>query len=195
MPRPFKYIAAIGQKFNRWTVIDDSRADWHVRCECGKDAVMGRHVVMRGLSKSCTSCARKKHGKEGSAIYNIWAGMKQRCQNPKYHGYASYGGRGIQVCERWQSFELFYADMGDPPQGCSLGRMHNDGNYEPGNCQWERPKQQARNKRNTTLVDGVSVAQLAEEHGVPARRVRDRLKAGWPLDKALLTPPDKHNRL
>ena len=195
MGRPFKHIAANGEAFGSWVVLDDSMPLWLVRCQCGFEKKVRRDFLMRGLSRSCGSCAQKTHGKEGSSVYNIWAGMKQRCQNPKYHGYANYGGRGIKVCERWQTFELFYADMGDPPRGTSLGRMNNDGNYEPSNCQWERPKQQARNKRNTTLVDGVSVAQLAEEHGVPARRVRDRLRAGWPLDKALLTPPDKHNRL
>lgn len=75
--------------------------------------------------------------------------MKQRCHNPNQPHYGRYGGRGIQVCERWRnSFADFYADMGDPPgPGYSLDRIDNNGNYEPGNVRWATLAEQRKNQR------------------------------------------------
>ena len=86
-----------------------------------------------------------RNGKESSE-YISWAHMKTRCQNPNNDRYHRYGGRGIKVCERWQSFENFLADMGVRPPGLTLERMDNDSNYEPGNCKWATQKEQANNK-------------------------------------------------
>jgi hypothetical protein len=76
--------------------------------------------------------------------------MIQRCHNPTSAQYAEYGGRGIEVCLRWrQSYANFLADMGYPPtRRHSLDRYPNkNGNYEPTNCRWATPKQQAKNRR------------------------------------------------
>ena len=86
-----------------------------------------------------------KHGMCGTGTYNSWTAMKCRCSNPsnKY-----YYGRGIVVCERWNKFENFYADMGDRPEGASIDRINNDGNYEPNNCRWATHSQQMKNRRS-----------------------------------------------
>ena len=182
-------IEANGKTFNSWTVIDDSQSLWIVICKCGHRQSLRRDFIVRGLSKCCMSCAHKTHGMEGTAIYYIWAGMKQRCQNPKYHGYARYGGRGIKVCDSWQTFENFYRDMGDPSEGLTLNRKNNDGNYEPSNCEWATKKQQIRNRSNTTMItykdETRSLAEWGEIIGVNHGAMKARFRKNWPVERLL----------
>jgi hypothetical protein len=95
-----------------------------------------------------------RHGKSRESVYKIWVGMKQRCSNPKCAGYHNYGGRGIQVCERWEDFILFSNDIGPRPSGLhQLDRIDNNGNYEPGNVRWVLQKDQFRNYRRNVWLD------------------------------------------
>ena len=89
-----------------------------------------------------------KHGKWKSKEWNSWDHMKRRCLNPNDPKFPDYGGRGIEVCERWLKFENFYEDMGDAPSSKhSLERKDNDGNYELSNCKWASPVEQSNNRR------------------------------------------------
>lgn len=120
--------------------------------------------------------------------------MKARCYSPNDKSFHNYGGRGIRVCDRWKdSFENFYADMGDPPKGHTLERINNEGHYEPKNCRWASLKEQANNKRNNQMLSyngkTQSLALWADEmhlHGVTLQTRINRL--GWPVEKALTTP-------
>lgn len=73
--------------------------------------------------------------------------MLSRCGNPNVKSFKDYGARGIKVCARWKKFAGFLADMGNPPDGLTLERKNNDGNYDPKNCKWATWKEQAANRR------------------------------------------------
>jgi hypothetical protein len=109
------------------------------------------------------------HGATGTPMYNAWKTMRARCRNPNNKKYPRYGGRGITICERWDSFENFRDDMGERPEGATLDRIDNDGNYEPENCRWTCQKKQQRNRGNNHLLTiyGKTMS-MAEWHEIVA---------------------------
>ena len=125
-------------------------------------------------------------------LYYVWEKMRDRCNNKNAHNYKNYGGRGIKVCERWNSFARFVNDMGERPEDTTLDRINNDGNYEPGNCRWATRKQQSRNmSRNRNLThDGLTmcVEDWAPHIGIKENALRIRLKR-WQVATALSLPP------
>lgn len=136
-------------------------------------------------------------GRSPTRTYITWAAMVQRCTDPNATSYPLYGARGIAVCERWRwSFENFLADMGERPAGTSIDRIDSNADYEAENCRWATPKRQARNRSTSVVVRHgevtASVAELAESHGHPPRRVYRRMRDGWSLAKALETPAFPH---
>lgn len=140
-----------------------------------------------------------KHGAyvdgKPTKLYRVWLTMRSRCNNPKILHFHRYGGRGIKVCERWDDFANFRADMGEPPgPGYSLDRFPDgDGHYEPGNVRWATKEQQSNNRssnRNITLPDGreMSVSKAAREMKISRLTLQYRVKAGWPADKWFSEP-------
>lgn len=164
MPMPL--IDITGQVFGRWAVIQRSEnkkrePQWLCRCQCGVERIMPSGSLRRGRSIDC-GCGRKEraslvhtrhgHKKNGAETseYKAWRSMRDRCLNVRHRRYEDYGGRGIRVCDRWASFELFIEDMGlKPSRELTLERRNNDGNYEPGNCEWATRKEQTKNRRPT----------------------------------------------
>ena len=117
-----------------------------------------------------------KHGMSKAPLYNTWKAMKTRCYNQKDLSYKNYGGRGISVCKSWRdSFEAFYADMGDRPEGMSIDRIDNGGDYKPGNCRWSTPTEQHNNKRTNRLITAYGVKLTVTEWGrylaIPYNRI------------------------
>lgn len=199
-------IDLTGQRFGMLVVSEfvernkRGMARWLCLCDCGNEAVKTLGNLRSGHSKSCgclrsTTTTREKttHGMYGTPTYKSWSSMITRCNNPANHKYPDYGGRGIKVCERWHAFESFLADMGERPTGKTIGRIDNDGHYDPSNCQWESGKKQGRNKRNTRLFEHNGITATISEHcerlGINASSVRSRIYTyGWGVDKALTTP-------
>lgn len=120
--------------------------------------------------------------------------MKTRCLNPNSVNFKDYGGRGIEVCDRWLAFENFIADVGPRPSPKhSLDRYPDkNGNYEPGNVRWALPEEQQNNRRNTVLVtiDGKAtpLAEVCRDRGLRLRSIWARIDRGWTPEKAVSVP-------
>jgi hypothetical protein len=95
----------------------------------------------------------KYHGMHKSSTYNSWSTMIQRCTNPNNTHYKYYGGRGISIHSRWLDFKIFLEDMGERPEGTTLDRIDNQGNYSPNNCRWVSRKVQASNRHNPSGLE------------------------------------------
>ena len=96
---------------------------------------------------------KKTHGETKTRLYNIWSGMHKRCRLKGHVHFRYYGGRGIKVCKRWERFENFRDDMGQPPSAKhSLDRINADGNYSPRNCRWATAREQARGRRDARFI-------------------------------------------
>lgn len=132
----------------------------------------------------------RTHGDSGSVEYATWANMLHRCQKESAANYHSYGGRGISVCQRWQTYENFLADMGRRPSSeHSLERVNVNGNYEPGNCIWATKEVQVNNTTRNVVheVNGrrLTNTQLAKELNVAPGTIAYRLKQGLSIDEVV----------
>lgn len=163
----------VGQTFGRLTVLapggrnpKNGRSMWLCRCECGVEKCVGGRGLLVGTTRSCgclksdvTVARCTKHGHtsatEGeSSEYMAWRNMHARCTNPNLPNYSCYGGRGITVCDQWGDFQQFIKNMGlKPSNEHTLERVGNNGNYEPGNCEWHIRHVQNRNKRTNVYLE------------------------------------------
>ncbi len=161
-----KCIDIKGQVFGRLTVIEKvigkkNVSEWLCQCECGNKTMVFGSKLRSGQTLSCgcyhiDKITKHGHAKIASSEYLAWTSMYQRCYNENHRSYKNYGGRGIKICDRWlNSFENFYADMGDKPtQKHTLDRYpDNNGNYELSNCRWATMRQQAANTRRNRHIE------------------------------------------
>jgi hypothetical protein len=145
----------------------NARSFWKFRCDCGVEKEIDAAHVRYGRIRSCgcllddvlhsqahaARCALaakfpRSHGMSKTPVHAVWKAMIQRCTNARSRDYRWYGALGVKVCERWRSFENFYADMGEP-RGMTIDRIDPRGDYEPLNCRWADWATQRSNKRNS----------------------------------------------
>lgn len=197
-----------GQVFGRWTVGlpekvvqgNRRRTGWMCQCACGTKRWIDTKTLKKGMSQSC-GCAKVTHGLTTIAgkhpVYIAWVGIWTRCTNPAIDQWKDYGGRGIQVCERWKDVQAFITDMMPTwKPGLSIDRKDNSGNYCPENCRWVTRAEQNRNRRNTLRVQTsegeMCVCDAAHKYGVVTYTAAlYRIKHGWDPWLAIITPPNQ----
>jgi hypothetical protein len=145
------------------------------------------------LHSETIKCVNLHHGLTNTPEFHIWVDMRKRCTNPKSTSYANYGGRGITVCDRWQTFEQFLADMGQRPTPLHMiERLNNNGNYEPDNCKWATRDEQAYNKRNNITFEYQgriwTTKDVSLVTGLKLAAVRKRVRLGWTPERILTEP-------
>jgi predicted transposase YbfD/YdcC len=207
----------IGKRYNSLVIICESvryitpangktMRQFLCRCDCGAETIVIHRSLVTGNTKSCGKClvVSWRHGLNRHPIQISWSSIKTRCYNKNVPHYKHYGGRGIALCERWNTFLNFYEDMVSTfSQGKSVDRIDTDKNYSCGkcdeclkngwkmNCRWATSQEQNNNRRNNRRVEykGVSksAADWAREYKIPHYILCDRMDAGWPFEKAVLT--------
>lgn len=215
-----KLIDLTGQRFGRLTVV--SRAEskvnkngskttmWNVVCDCGQHRIVQSSNLLTGHTISCGCYGNnilgnhnRTHGFSDSRLYGVWIGMKNRCYNEAAPKFNRYGGRGITICDEWlceHGFENFREwaytngyDENAPKGECTIDRINNNKGYEPSNCRWANPHNQANNRRTNHLyeLDGewLNISQIAERFNLPYdflyRRIHD---CGWNVKDAIEKP-------
>lgn len=197
----------LNKRFGRLTVVrdagrrSDGRQMFECMCSCGEMKTTTAHSLQCGTTNSCGCLHREKssengrkqlttHGRSNDPTYISWAALLTRCRG-------KYMSLGITVCDRWQNFENFAADMGDrPSKAHTIDRYPNQrGNYEPGNCRWATAREQQNNKSTNVIVEyrgqTMTVSEAWREAGeiVPRSTMKSRLVRGWSITEAVETPP------
>lgn len=156
-----------GDKFGKWTVITTGNKvgrerSYKCQCRCGNESTIPGSTLRHKRSTQCRRCSSREtikkniklranppstHGRSKTRLYKIWAAMKQRCRNPKCNLFHRFGGRGIDYCDRWEDFEAFAYDMGEPAKGMEIDRIDNNKGYYPENCRWTSHFENRSNNR------------------------------------------------
>lgn len=172
---------------------------WLCNCSCGvKDVKVSTRKLNSGHTKSCgclksekLTLSNTKHGQSRSRIYNIYIGMKSRCENKLDKNYDQYGGRGIIVCDEWVDFNNFHkwSVLNGYTDEMSLDRINNNGNYDPSNCRWVSMKLQANNRSNNILLnicgETLTLTECCEKYGLSYYKYQKRRWKGHNIEQEI----------
>lgn len=202
-----------GEKFGRLLVLNQAddyvypsgkrRTQWLCKCDCGNIVSVEQSNLLRSNSTSCGCYNNElrmlrniKHGDRHTRLYGIWCGIKLRCYNPKSQSFKNYGARGITMCSEWKesypSFKTWALSAGyNETDHLSIDRIDVNGNYEPSNCKWANPVEQANNRRNTIFIssngESHTLSEWAKISEIKYHTLYARIyKLGWDIDLALM---------
>ena len=201
----YDYAGIVGKQFGRLTVVStpngipDSRTKVLCKCQCGVlKEIMTKNLFLGG-AKSC-GCANRealeRHRRTNGwyeqckdhPLRHVWLGMMCRCYKTNHTFYHRYGGRGIGVCSRWHSFDVFVSDVGPRPEGTSLDRINNDDDYAPENCRWATQREQMAHTSCSRLVEykgeTLPLAHWAKKLQVSHQTLHARFDRGWTVEAA-----------
>lgn len=189
-----------GCRFGRLVVLRRvPGGSWMCKCDCGKVAFVITGNLKRGNSRSC-GCAWKQvittHGLANTTEYKVWKAMHHRCRSNRRDLRAVYKDRGIKVCKEWSDFVVFLTDMGTRPSPKhQLDRIDTYRGYSKANCRWVTQKVNLNNKRTCLYIEfngkRQTIAMWAEELGFNYRTLHNRIKRGWPIERALTLTTQK----
>ncbi len=181
-----KPVDLIGKTFGQLEVLElagmeNGKSVLLCKCSCGNTtkANVGHLTGGGRISCGCATKGKPTHGMRRTRTYSIWCDVLKRCNNEKSISYRWYGAKGVKVCDRWRSFENFFADMGEAPEGLTIDRIDSSKDYRPGNCRWATPQEQTENRECQKFyeLNGVSktLPKWCEELGIKYRTMRSRM--------------------
>ena len=199
-----------GMRYGRLTVIERAenqgrRVMWRCLCECGEEIITRGEHLTSGRTQSC-GCYNKerssqyhtKHGESQTRLHVEWRKIKYRCSNPNNDRWDDYGGRGIEVCQKWRdSFEAFrdWALANGYRDDLTIDRKDVNGNYCPENCRWITNQEQQHNRRNNHYItfngETHTITEWARIYGLSENGLVHRIRRGWEIERALTTPMQK----
>jgi hypothetical protein len=204
-----KVLDMKGWRFGKLTVLKQSGTSkdgalWLCICDCGNSTVRlgARLRAQGGMDCGCGNAARvamsvavtKTHGLSSHPIFHRWCQMLRRCNDPACDAYRYYGGRGIKVCDEWNSPAVFikWAESNGFSKELTLERINNNGNYEPGNCRWATREEQQHNKRDSIIIEAKGFcgvpAQWEDLTGINYKTIQNRIRRGWNRVDAVTIP-------
>lgn len=186
------HISKSGNQFTQWVC----------KCDCGKIRVVFTSSLKNGRSTSCGCLAKSKaaeiakinfktHGDTKTRLYQIWSGIKKRCNNENAYNYKNYGGRGIKICNEWNEylgFRTWALDNGYN-DSLSIDRIDVDGDYTPDNCRWVDIVTQNNNRRSniyyTLCGEKLTLADISRKYNYPYKQLHKKIKSGKKIEDIL----------